>query len=72
MLSCNRALYQPTAAAIDNTVTCFAGTEITLLNEAQTNPTLNEDAREIAGGYGGLEWDALLRKLDRMDSSFRS
>jgi ribulose-5-phosphate 4-epimerase/fuculose-1-phosphate aldolase len=72
MLSCNRPLYQPTAAAIENTVTCFAGTEITLLNEAKTNPTLNEDARGVAGGYGGLEWDALLRKLDRIDPAFRS
>ncbi|MBR1125944.1 class II aldolase/adducin family protein [Bradyrhizobium lablabi] len=72
LLSCNRPIHFPSAAAIDNTVTCFSGSEITLLNEAETNPVLNESARKNAGGYGALEWAALLRKLDRLDPSFRS
>jgi hypothetical protein len=46
--------------------------EITLANEAQTNPLLNEAARTENGGYGELEWAALLRKLDRVDPSYRS
>jgi ribulose-5-phosphate 4-epimerase/fuculose-1-phosphate aldolase len=72
LLGCNRAVHQPSPAAIENTVTCFAGQEITLLNEADTNPALNADARQGTGGYGSLEWAALLRKLDRLDPSFRS
>lgn len=72
LLGCNRPIHHPSAAAMDNTVTCFAGHEITLLNEARTNPSLNEDARKDSGGYGALEWAALLRKLDRLDPSFRS
>jgi len=71
MLGCQRSLHRPTQAAIDNTVVCFQGTEITLTNETQTNPTLNAQARSNSGGYGGLEWAALLRKLDRMDDSYR-
>ncbi|MGQ0682143.1 MAG: class II aldolase/adducin family protein [Bradyrhizobium sp.] len=72
LLGCNRPVHQPSPVAIDNTVTCFAGSEITLLNEANTNPTLNEGARQNSGGYGSLEWAALLRKLDRLDPSFRN
>ena len=71
MLGCNRALHRPTQAAINNTVTCFQGSEITLLNETQTNPTMNAKAGPNSGGYGELEWPALLRKLDRLDASFR-
>ena len=71
MLGCGRPIHQPTKDAIDNTVVCFQGTEITLTNEAQTNPTLNAQARSNSGGYGALEWAALLRKLDRMDGSYR-
>lgn len=56
---------------IDNTVVCFQGTEITLINESRTNPTLNAQARSNSGVYGGQEWAALLRKLDRMDDSYR-
>jgi ribulose-5-phosphate 4-epimerase/fuculose-1-phosphate aldolase len=72
LLGCNRPLCHPTPQAVANTVTCFAGTEITLANEARTNPVLNEEARSEKGGYGELEWAALLRKLDRMDPSYRS
>jgi hypothetical protein len=43
---------------------------ITLLNEATTNPTMTA-ALTNNGGYGALEWPALLRKLDRQDASYR-
>lgn len=72
MLSCNRPVHHASAQAIDNAVNCFAGTEITLVNERQTSPVLNVDASQNTGGYGALEWAALLRKLDRIDPSFRS
>lgn len=70
MLATGRALHKPTQAAIDNTVACFRGSEITLLNEATTNPTMAA-ALTNSGGYGALEWPALLRKLDRQDASYR-
>lgn len=72
VLGCNRPLRQPSAQAIDNTVTCFAGQEITLANEAQTSPVLSEAARTRQGGYGSLEWAALLRKLDALDPSYKT
>jgi hypothetical protein len=72
MLGCGRPVHQASAQAIRNTVTCFAGTEITLVNEQETNPVLAQQARQDKGGYGGLEWSALLRKLDRLDPSYRS
>ncbi|MFO1112044.1 MAG: class II aldolase/adducin family protein [Bradyrhizobium sp.] len=72
LLGCGRSVHHPSPAAIENTVTCFAGQEITLLNEADTSPALNANARQSAGGYGSLEWAALLRKLDRLDPSFRN
>lgn len=72
MLSANRPLHLPSPEAIANTVTCFQGMEITLLNEASTNPVVNAAARDNSGGYGNLEWAALLRKLDRIDGSYRS
>lgn len=71
-LACHRPLHQVAATAIRNTVSCFEGIEITLLNEADTNPALSEGARGNKGGYGGLEWAALLRKLDRLDMSYRN
>jgi ribulose-5-phosphate 4-epimerase/fuculose-1-phosphate aldolase len=71
-LSCHRPLHRVTDQAIGNTVACFEGLEITLQNESETNPTLSEDARGNRGGYGGLEWAALLRKLDRLDPSYRN
>lgn len=66
VLACGRALHLPTARAIDNTVTCFAGSEITLRNESDTNPVVSEAARHASGGYGLLEWPALRRRLDRL------
>jgi ribulose-5-phosphate 4-epimerase/fuculose-1-phosphate aldolase len=60
-LSCGRALQMPSARAIDNAVTCFAGTEITLANQDTTNPVRAARARDGGTGYGLLEWPALLR-----------
>ena len=45
--------------------------EITLDNEALSNPALKQDAQKAGSGYGLLEWPALLRSLDRIDPSFR-
>lgn len=70
VLASGRALHMPTAQAIDNTVTCFAGTEITLLNESVTNPVMAESARQAGAGYGRLEWPALLRRLDRLNPGY--
>lgn len=72
ILGCNRAIHHPAASAIANTVNCFSGEEITLSNEVQTNPVLNTAARTKHGGYGSLEWPALLRKLDRLDPSYKN
>ncbi|EJL82527.1 ribulose-5-phosphate 4-epimerase-like epimerase or aldolase [Polaromonas sp. CF318] len=72
ILGCSRAIHHPTGSAIANTVSCFSGEEITLTNEARTNPVLNAAARTPHGGYGSLEWPALLRKLDRLDPSYRN
>jgi ribulose-5-phosphate 4-epimerase/fuculose-1-phosphate aldolase len=49
----------------------LSGTEITLDNEAATNPNLTADAQKAGSGYGMLEWPALLRALDRVDPSYR-
>jgi hypothetical protein len=65
-----RPLHAPTEMAIDNTVTCFSGTEITLDNEWDTNPILNEAAQNLQAGYGLLEWPALRRRLDRLDGGY--
>jgi ribulose-5-phosphate 4-epimerase/fuculose-1-phosphate aldolase len=72
ILGCNRAIHQPASAAIANTVSCFSGEEITLANETRTNPVLNAAAQARYGGYGSLEWPALLRKLDRLDPSYKN
>jgi ribulose-5-phosphate 4-epimerase/fuculose-1-phosphate aldolase len=69
-LGCGRPLHAPTEMAIGNTVTCFAGTEITLDNERDTNPVLNEAAQNLQAGYGLLEWPALRRRLDRIDGNY--
>lgn len=63
-LCCGRPLHMPSESAIQNAVTCFSGTEITLANEAATNPVISEAARHGGSGYGLLEWPALLRRLD--------
>ena len=71
-LACGRPLQMPTAKAIDNAVTCFAGTEITLANESKTSPVRSAAARGEGGGYGLLEWPALLRRLDRLNPGYAS
>jgi len=70
-LGCGRELHLPTAHAIDNSVACFAGSEITLQNEAHASPVFSREARAASGGYGRLEWPALLRRLDRLDPGYR-
>ncbi|MHC2463884.1 hypothetical protein ACVIHD_002896 [Bradyrhizobium embrapense] len=69
-LGCGRPLHAPSELAIGNTVTCFASTEITLDNERDTNPVLNEVAQNLQAGYGLLEWPALRRGLDRIDAGY--
>ena len=70
VLASGRTLHMPTERAIDNTVTCFAGTEITLLNEAATSPVTAKVVPQGSGGYGRLEWPALLRRLDRLNPGY--
>ena len=71
VLCCGRALHMPAGAVVESTAEVLAGTEITLENESATNPRLEPDAQKGRSGYGLLEWPALLRKLDRIDPSFR-
>jgi hypothetical protein len=53
------------------TAEALSGMEITLDNEAATNPNIKEDAQKAGSGYGLLEWPTLLRSLDRLDPSYR-
>jgi len=56
---------------IGNAVACFAGTEITLDNERDTNPVLNEAAQNLqAATAAGMAGAAA--KLDRIDGKLRS
>jgi len=71
VLSCQRPLHQAKADVVALTAEALSGTEITLHNEGATNPTLKPDAQKAGGGYGLLEWPALLRALDRVDRSYR-
>ena len=71
ILSCNRRLHPATGEVVEHTAEALAGMEITLDNERQTNPHLKRDAQRAGSGYGLLEWPALLRALDRQDSSYR-
>jgi len=70
ILSCGRPIRMPTVQAINNTVVCFSGTEITLENEVRTSPVLTDSARTGGTGYGLLEWPALLRRLDRLNPGY--
>ena len=54
------------------TADALSGMEITLDNEAATNPNLKRGAQKAGSGYGMLEWPALLRALDRQDTSYRN
>ncbi len=71
ILSLGRPLHRASVAVIERTAEALSGAEITLGNESQTNPNLNLDAQKGKSGYGLLEWPALLRRLDRVDPSFR-
>jgi hypothetical protein len=71
MLSCQRPLHKPPAAVVERTADALSGMEITLDNEPSTNPNLKRGAQAAGSGYGLLEWPALLRSLDRVDSSYR-
>ena len=71
LLSCHRPLHRADARVVEETAEALSGMEITLDNESATNPHLKHDAQRAGSGYGLLEWPALLRALDRLDSSYR-
>ena len=71
VLACNRPLHRVPDDVIEGTAEALSGAEITLDNEGDTNPHLRRDAQQSGGGYGMLEWPALLRMLDRVDPSYR-
>src|SRR5881394_2216280 len=71
LLSCQRPLHRAKSEVVERTAEALAGMEITLDNEAATNPNLKKDAQKAGSGYGLLEWPALRRALDRVDSSYR-
>jgi ribulose-5-phosphate 4-epimerase/fuculose-1-phosphate aldolase len=71
ILACNRPLHRASAEVVELTGETLSGMEITLDNEAATNPNLKKDAQKAGSGYGLLEWPALLRCLDRADASYR-
>ena len=70
ILACNRPLRVPAADVVAGTSDALSGMEITLDNEASTNPHVTSDAQKSQTGYGMLEWPALLRRLDRLDPSY--
>ena len=70
ILACNRPLRVPAADVVAGTSDALSGMEITLDNEASTNPHVKSDAQKSQTGYGMLEWPALLRRLDRLDPSY--
>jgi ribulose-5-phosphate 4-epimerase/fuculose-1-phosphate aldolase len=71
LLSCQRPLHAAPLPVVERTAEALSGTEITLDNEAASNPNITRDAQKSGTGYGLLEWPALLRALDRQDPSFR-
>jgi ribulose-5-phosphate 4-epimerase/fuculose-1-phosphate aldolase len=71
ILSCQRPLHEAPAEIVERTADALSGMEITLDNEAATNPHLKEDGQKAGSGYGLLEWPTLLRSLDRLDPSYR-
>jgi ribulose-5-phosphate 4-epimerase/fuculose-1-phosphate aldolase len=70
-LTCQRPLHHAGDEVVVRTADALSGMEITLDNEAVTNPNVKPDAQKAGTGYGLLEWPALLRALDRQDSSYR-
>jgi len=71
LLACQRKLHYAAPEVVERTAEALAGTEITLDNEAATNPHLKAGAQKAGSGYGLLEWPSLLRALDRADPSYR-
>lgn len=70
-LASGRPLHRAKNKVVELTRDVLSGTEITLDNEASTNPHLKEGAQKSGTGYGLLEWPALLRALDKVDPSYR-
>ncbi|HUQ73150.1 MAG TPA: class II aldolase/adducin family protein [Burkholderiales bacterium] len=71
ILSCQRPLHRAPQEVVERTAEALSGTEITLDNEALTNPNVKPGGQSAGTGYGLLEWPALLRALDRQDPSYR-
>jgi ribulose-5-phosphate 4-epimerase/fuculose-1-phosphate aldolase len=72
ILSTQRPLHKAARKVVALTAEALSGMEITLDNEASTNPNLKRGAQKTGSGYGLLEWPALLRALDRQDNSYRN
>lgn len=77
LLSCQRPLHRAAEDVVALTAEALSGMEITLDNEAATNPyvkcaNVTPGAQKAGSGYGMLEWPALLRALDRQDASYRN
>ena len=72
ILSTQRPLHKAARKVVALTAEALSGMEITLDNEASTNPNLTRGAQKAGSGYGMLEWPALLRALDRQDNSYRT
>jgi ribulose-5-phosphate 4-epimerase/fuculose-1-phosphate aldolase len=72
ILSTQRPLHKAARKVVALTAEALSGMEITLDNEASTNPNLKRGAQKAGSGYGLLEWPALLRSLDRQDNSYRN
>ena len=72
ILSTQRPLHKAAKKVVALTAEALSGMEITLDNEASTNPNLRRGAQKAGSGYGLLEWPALLRALDRQDTSYRN
>jgi ribulose-5-phosphate 4-epimerase/fuculose-1-phosphate aldolase len=70
ILSCNRPLHMAAHDVVGSTADALSGAEITLGNEAHTNPHVKAGAQKGQTGYGLLEWPALRRRLDRLDPSY--
>jgi len=70
-LACQRPLHHAGDDVVGRTAEALSGMEITLDNEAATNPSVTPGAQKAGSGYGLLEWPALLRALDRQDPSYR-
>src|SRR6476646_2892819 len=63
ILSTQRPLHKAARKVVALTAEALSGMEITLDNEASTNPNLKRGAQKAGSGYGMLEWPALLRAL---------